>query len=470
MADRLEANYIAPHLAPTSRETSLKGRRSFASVADGTSIENCHKVLHAYVAAFEDGHLFVMEQPKVSDVHANDLASGARRYPRSEVSLRDDLRRSGARRDPIEGIWTATMGQRFGVFRDALGAPGDFVGVYLAGAPEGWENGHVKAEFHRLDDGSYDVTLYDRKHFPRHPFVYLRGQKGGAALRRGGDFLHMPPTTWGRAFPTAGRVPIDAADPRHPTLSYPDSNTVLIAVPSHSPEHAAALTGLVERAQPRLATARTLIIDFRGNEGGSSGTTNVLAPFLISAIKDTKTPPDPGDPAVLSSPDNITYFARAQSQGWVPKGLLERLREAPGRVVPFLDAPKPTSPPPSIPPEAVRPHPQNVAILVDGAAVSAAEAALLQARPFSKVTIFGSPTGGVIDYQSVNTVRVSECGVHGFALGYPIMAGSMGLPKGGYKGTGILPDVPIPTKASDPIRFIVDYYERQSVAPNPREE
>ena len=290
--------------------------------------------------------------------------------------------------------------------------------------------------------------------------VYLRGQKGGAALRRGGDLLHMPPATWGLAFPAGSGVPTDALNPRHPTVFYPDAATVVIAVPSHSPEHEDRLAKLAEEAGPRIAAARTLIIDFRGNEGGSSGTTNVLAPFLLSPVKAGAVPAEAGDAGVLSSPDNIAYFARAESQGWVPKGLVARMGAAPGRVVPLLDAPASPEALPSIGPGDVSKHPESVAILVDGAVVSAAEAALLQARPFSKVTVFGSPTGGTIDYQSVNVVDAARCGTYGFSLGYPIMAGSLRLPKGGYNAAGIPHDVTIQASEMDPIHFIVKYYAR----------
>jgi hypothetical protein len=61
----------------------------------------------------------------------------------------------------------------------------------------------------------------------------------------------------------------------------------------------------------------------------------------------------------------------------------------------------------------------------------------------------------VIDYQSTYWIPLSSCSKEGLFLGYPMFAASDRLPEGSVNITGIVPDVLISKKESDPIRFII---------------
>src|SRR5262249_29938272 len=148
----------------------------------------------------------------------------------------------------------------------------------------------------------------------------------GAAIRRN-LLLHMPPVTWGKAYPLAAdeRDALDPADPRRPTVRAVGDRAVVVSVPSHSPEYAPVLKELVERFADRIAKAEVLVVDVRGDEGGSTWTTNVLMPYLATATERPRRYWRGGAPVVLSSPDNVGYFERATGDGWVPAGLLARM-------------------------------------------------------------------------------------------------------------------------------------------------
>ena len=103
----------------------------------------------------------------------------------------------------------------------------------------------------------------------------------------------------------------------------------------------------------------------------------------------------------------------------------------------------------NIEPDVATPLPHNVAILIDGAVVSAGETFVLNAMKNQKVTLFGENTGGVIDYQSVTIVNLLSCPSLGLYLGYPTSAASSRLPVGGINSTGIPPDVRIASQVRD---------------------
>lgn len=461
LAKTIERDYVGYHLGVRGRRDAEYRRhvRAIAARAARSTPERCVNVLQDFVAFFRDGHLFVGEWPEVDAAEAARLAASAERTTlRDEDAVRRALDARAGRLDPIEGVWYARDGARFGVVRDPKPGRRDFVAVVLTAGVAGWEPGQVKAEFRKLDDGSYGVVLYADDHSPRHPRVYSRGQRGGATIRRG-LLLHMPPTTWGKAYPLRDdeRGQLDPTDPRRPVVRVVGERTVVVSVPSHSPEYAPVLDEAIKGVADRLASAETLVVDLRGDEGGSSWTTNALMPYVATAEKRPGRYWRDGRQSVLASPGTVAYFERVTADGWVPAGLLARMRAGLGKVVPFADAPETEAGDDTAPAAA---SPQRVAILVDSGVVSAGEAFVMSAMRSQKVTLFGENTGGTIDYQNVQIVGFGSCRRLGFGVGYPTMAASDRLPTGGANASGIPPDVRIPRGVADPIRFVVDHYAR----------
>jgi hypothetical protein len=469
LAAKVEANYPGYHLEVKGnpREDVYRRHRSVMRLeaeAAATGVA-CVAVLQTYIAWFEEGHLFVGGRPRVDTPEDSArLRDAAARVSWTETDVLHYLTEGRDELDPVEGIWLDPAGLKIAVVRDDMGAAGHgapasrFIGFVLTSTADVWQPGDVKAELTRLPDGSYDVVLYDDVRAPTRPHVYTRGYGGGARLQRDGLLLHMPPTTWGKAFPVRPGQEglIDAVDPRAPTARTVGAATVVFHVPSHLPSHAARLRGLVEQYRGALERTETLIIDLRGNEGGSTFVTNALMPFLVTPEKYPARYLAGGASAVLASADNIAYFERAS---WAPAGLVARLYAAePGTVVPFAD-PAPDDGEPgegasSI--ETATARPRNVAILTDAMTVSAAEAFVLRAMRNRKVTLFGEATGSSIDYQTVGIVPFG-CRSAGLYVGYPTIIGSDRLPKTGVRPTGIVSDVELDPDV-DPIQRIIDYY------------
>ncbi len=457
---KLETNYLKYQIEIRGKREAEYRRQveRFRVRADQALPAACVRVLQEFVAFFQDGHLFIGEYPRLSAEEKARLAKTAETVASTEKQLRDYLDANRRRLDPIEGIWYAKDGQRFGI-RQATPAHGKvFVAFFLSGDVADWRLGQVKARFRKLADSSYDATVYARDHSPRHPAVYLRGQQGGAALRRG-LLLHLPPATWGKAYPLspAQEGAIDPSDPRRPTMRALDDSTLVVSVPSHDPQYASVLRQLLTQFEQQLAKAETLIIDLRGDEGGSSQMTRALLPLIVTPNKRPSRYEREDRSVVLASPDNLAYFEQIAQNGWPPKSLIERMRANPGVLV-RLEEPGVTPPPPQ--PDVATAHPRHVAILMDGAIVSAGEAFVLAVMRNEKVTLFGQNTGGVIDYQSVRITEALSCPQLGLALGYPTIAASDRLPAGGVNRTGIAPDVRIGREVKDPLRWIQAYYAR----------
>lgn len=468
LVEKVEASYPGYHLEiagrPAEADYRLRLERARADAASAEPGIPCLKVLQTYVAGFEEGHLFVGGRPRIDTAEDSArLREAAPRYSRTEAEVLDHLD-SGRVLDPVEGIWVDPVGLRLAIVRDEGTR---FVAFVLESTAEGWAQGDVKAELEALADGSYDAILYDDTRSGTRPHVHTRGLAGGARLQRDGLLLHLPPTTWGKLHPVRpgheGRI--DPVDPRAPTARTIGDDVVVFHVPSHVPSHARRVSALVEQYRGALGRAETLVIDLRGNEGGSTRTTNALVPFLTTREQRPPRYLAGGESAVVAAEDNIAYFQRMT---WAPPRLVERLEAAdPGTIISFADPPAPGAgeevageeggADSSAAADGEPAFPRNVAILTDRMTVSAAEAFVLRAMRSRKVTLFGEPTGSSIDYQNVGIVGFG-CREAGLYVGYPTIIGSDRLPEGGVRPTGIVPDVPLDADAADPVAGIIRHY------------
>ena len=438
LAAKLQRNYVAWHIEYAGTRREAEFRRFLARLRDRAERigdADCIFVLRELTNWFRDGHLFVFQNPRLTPEQADRMAEAAEVRTIDEAALRADLVRHAGRLDPVAGIWYAP-GYRIGIVADTGGGRGAFVGIVLASDSARWKPGHVKVRLRRNRDGTYRTILYAADH--------SRRDTEGRLYRN--TLLTTQPMTWGRELPLAAHEAgtLDPVDPLRPTLRLAGRDAVIVSVPSHDPKYRAVLDSLVTRHRADLLSRPFLLIDIRGDLGGGSMTTAPLVPLL--ATREQRPPIGPSGPStVVASADNIRYFGR----GWNPDSIAERMAAAPGRVMPLmrnetLDMPFDA--------DTVHAMPARVAVLMDRGVASAGEAFLLQARKSTKVTLYGDNSWGMIDYQSVNVVRL-DCRPRGILFGYPMIAASNTLPADGLNAKGIPPDVRVPRSIPDPVAW-----------------
>ena len=224
-----------------------------------------------------------------------------------------------------------------------------------------------------MPNGSYKGLFYYGDHSTHH----LDGEIYKGLL------LRMAPVMWGKAYPvrTEDAGLLDPKNPRAPTLKILDDGAVVISMPSHSPEYEDQLKALIAAHESELRSTALVIVDIRGNEGGSSQTSDPLAPFYYSETQRPELGLG-GHPVVLSSPDQIKYFEAMAKQtdpqsdwGKLLVSLVGRLKENPGKVIPMSAKGDPYTP--TEKPEGLSEQPKHFAILTDRGDVSAAEAFVL---------------------------------------------------------------------------------------------
>jgi hypothetical protein len=413
-----------------------------------TKGDACFFVLRDFVDWFADPHLFVYQSTRLDTTETARRALSIERRAMTEPEARAYFAQQG-NLDPIEGIWY-DRGLRVAVLPDSLRA-GAFVAVVLSSDTSIWAPGAVRARLLKTP-GGYDVDLSARNYAVSH----LRAQIYRHVL------LRLSPGIWGKAFPVAAADSgtLDSIDPHRPTLVMRGA-TPVFSVPSHDPSFKHVIDSLVLANRDVLSHADRMIIDLRGNEGGSSFTTEYLEPFV--STKGEKPDPFPGNRSMmLSSDDQIAYAQRGfgpDTSAFV-RTLLARLRAAPGRLVPLNDPSAPASRPESRD-WVVTSGPRTVGVLIDHGTVSASEVLVLHALRSNRATVFGAPTAGALDYQSVNIVRLSPKEPR-WLIGYPTITRSPDLPAGGMRGRGIQPQIPLDLgRLPDPVAAVDKYLATQ---------
>ncbi len=338
--------------------------------------------------------------------------------------------------DPVEGLWLIDDRYRLAVLRRDRSAK-VFDAVILSTAAETWTPGEVKAVLTRAADGSY-ALLYgagDRTE------VALQ-----ARLRSNGDVLDVDELGhWRRvqATPEAQK----AAERRWPgdafLLERIDDATLYLRLPSFHASHLDAIRKLIADNAAELERTPQLIVDVRGNGGGSDFTYDPVLPYLYTrpiwrigvelrvSADNARLRGETARTLESASPEAARLLAsesqrmQSASQAFLPREpAVEILR---------LDQ--------------VLPNPARIAVLIDRAG-SSAENFIMDARQSRKVVLMGQEnSAGVIDY--------------GEMMGMPAPSGrfelhwattrSLRLPGDPVDPHGIAPDVLIPADVEDPV-------------------
>jgi hypothetical protein len=221
-----------------------------------------------------------------------------------------------------------------------------------------------------------------------------------------------PPSPAGSAPPPAAAPPAD--DPERPSLAFRDDGVAVFRLPSLDWVHQATVDSLVAAHRTRLPATPRLVVDVRGNGGGSTGTYAALVPFLYTG------PIRQYGADFLSSEGN-----RAMLRAWLADPTL---------------------------PEASRDQVRAVLALAEASPgrSSSCEDFVQLALQSDKVTVFGPRnTGGVGDYGNVR--RVALPGWRWLRI--PTSRSRHLLAQGPLDGVGIAPEVLVPADEPDAVAF-----------------
>jgi len=454
MVEKITTNYAGydTKTAGAKRaELAALTARLRARVGTGTlSTDELLAVLQEWIGFFHDRHTgVVLTAAAPGTAPSSPTAADVPRLDWTEAGVMQRLTALGRKRDPIEGIWTIG-GDRYRLAVLRTGAtPDAFSAVTLGSTMDGWSPGMVKATLTRT------AADYDLQYF--NGVFEIEPHRGHLVV--GGAVLEIQDYgSWSREWPAV-------KDKERIARAYPPDEfflrrlsprTMWLRLPDFNNHNAVTVTKLLQDNAAALGATANLLIDARGNGGGSDF---VYAPIIRYLY--TRPIYEVGV-ELRATRDNIALRkAFADGLKGMP-GTADALKEFNAQnelmakhVGEYV---QPSARPFGINKlDQVLPFPKRVVILIDQAA-SSGEQFLLAARQSRKVTLVGKRnSAGVLDFANV----VNMPGPSGRYALHWATSRSLRLPDDPVDEGGIAPDIRIPEAEADPVTYAQRWLERQ---------
>ena len=345
----------------------------------------------------------------------------------------------------IEGVWK-TEGYEIGVLLNKKNKK--YEAIIFTADNKSWKEGMLKFNSKLLTKNTY-TTAYTKGNFGKDTTT--------ASVYK--NFMEMERFgTWQKTFPpvkdSMAFAEFNTKYGGEVKFRMLNDTTLYIQLQSCDLANKPVLDSLIKTNAEKLKSIPCWIVDFRGNQGGSTDVFQSLLPYFY-----TKTMYDKGDKHWMT-PENTTSLKSftEENKNVLDSSTLSYLT----RMVNFGLA-NPNSwydgGADSLKFSKVLAYPKRVAILSDKNNGSSGETFLLVAHGISdKVTVFGENSAGYMDYGDLLSYK------------FPCDKLIMSIPSRRsnyiddgikYSYTGIAPDVKIPAETKDWIKFVFNYWKKK---------
>ncbi len=236
------------------------------------------------------------------------------------------------------------------------------------------------------------------------------------------------------------------------TESYPyfekiDEEAVLIRIPSFLPKYYEAINELIQEHHEVLTNTPNLVLDLRGNGGGSDQCFNILLPYVCPESINVV------GADVRATQGNIEYLRELTKIHEFSEDALSQINDLTEIMAKSLGGFVEMVPTQTISLGEVFAQPQKVAICIDKKCASSTEQFLIFALESPKVTLFGENTAGCIDFSNLVPAQTPS---KNWTLFYPISR-SKRIPSKQIDGFGIEPHIRLDTESEVFINEVVRY-------------
>lgn len=344
--------------------------------------------------------------------------------------------------DDLEGIWISG-GYKVGIVKQ-----NDFyLGFVICSENKSWNPKEIKFLLHKNNEATY----YKRNHSE---VKVLYSLFNDCVLHFGGvevTYVKEIPV------PTLSKDSIlEIQNEIEGFYKKPISEkTLLIRISSFDYEYVERIKELIESDKHKICFYENLIIDLRGNGGGTDNAYRPLLPFIYTnpvrylsgEYLVSKTLINNLDKWV-STADTIKYSEEIKAV----KKDIERMELNIGNFIPYNENEKYGY----TKQDSVYSNPKKVVILVDKKCGSSTEKFIIQAKQSKKVKILGTTTFGAVDYVSVMEFKI-DC--PDYSLYMPTVR-MMRLPDYPIDNIGIQPDIFLDKFVNDWVEYAKNYLEQ----------
>lgn len=390
-----------------------------------TNLEECADALYDWLLFFRKGHISVnihQDNSAGSPLATSINTANWEQYTVTDKEFGKYL--SKVKQPSFEGIWKVEP-YTVGIVKKGE----EYIGFIIDAPGTDWKRGQVKFRFNPAENGSgYSGTFYMRN---------FSANSVNTVKLTGNNFLQLDNFLLHRVNPVsedskAVKNYIELMKAQTPFIKQYSDNTIVLRIPSFDGSQKKAIDSLLHVYHDKITTTPNLVIDIRGNGGGSDGSYSGITPYLytnpirIVTLEMLSTPLNNQRMEGFLSDEGISEKEREDI-----KADLKKLNAKLGKFVNLFEREVFT-----LTLDSVYSYPKNVAVLTNKYNGSTAEQFLLAAKQSVKTKLFGTTTMGVLDISNMHFVT-SPCGK--IQLGY-CLSKSLRIPDMAIDDKGIQPD------------------------------
>lgn len=434
LIDKVEKNY--PGFTDKSGEQSsymdtLEMLTIQSKSADETT---CQKLMKRYTDFFKDPHLWVGKNGAPFSFKAMGEAE------KTEINLQDFEKYLKTSKDELEGIWL-TDGYKIGIKKNRLN---EYTGFIIEASSASWKAGDLK--FRLLPDNRFEYVLMDKtknlgnfKLYDKN-VIFFEGIEVALSKQISNPDL-------------IAKQKIRLNELEGFYFKKLSDKTTFLKLPSFDHPYLKQIDQLIESNRLLLENSENLIIDLRGNPGGSTDGYQKLLPYISgSAIYHTGAEFYASETFLKSLEDYKKKLGKDDSSETVDNQI-KKVKENMGRYFNY-DEKGGLNRVQKI--EVAAKSPKRIIILANKRTGSSAEYLLYVAKQSAKVKIMGIPSYGALDY---GNAIMTDFGCVNYQLLLPTYK-AMRLPDYPIDNIGIQPDIYLDQSVEDWVQFAVDYLEK----------
>lgn len=418
--------------------------RKYSTLAETVqTIVQCVSLIDEWLTFFKDHHLNITYDPARLPYAIKERKSQYERIELLPAQLSELFARK--RRNDIEGIYhTKDTSYTVAVVKSSS-TTRDYAGVVLTSKTKSWTAGQVKFELKKTPDGLYKVIWYDSMH--NATFDKLDFSRANPLLTNG--WLKENPVE-----PDSTEQQATATQPFKEDLARKllfhyqklDSSSAYLRIRSFNVNYLPKIDSILKAHWQDLLEVPNLVIDVRGNGGGGDISYRSLKQLIYTQ------PVKIIGADFLSTSENIANYVSMIKAAELPANeermYIQQVERAKLAVETYFNFSADRIDTLS----EVLPNPRRVAIIIDHGCASATEQFLLEAKQSRKVTIYGQPSMGALDYANVCSKFYPAISS---TLDYPTTRSRRIDKKQGVDNAGIQPDVPLAFQEADWLQYVL---------------
>lgn len=434
LIDKVENNYPGFDDKTKDKESYNDFKTNLIGQSKSSDDLACQKILKKYTDFFKDPHLWVGSNNRPFASGNNSSAE------KLNIDIRDFQKKVVKSNDDLEGVWS-TDGYKIGIKKTNTN---EYVGFIIEASSNSWKAGDVK--FKIFSDRKFEYLLGDKsKKYGKYKFFdknILFFNEIDVALAKE---ISKPSV----AFEQQEKRLKDLTGFSFKKVS---EKTSILKLPSFEHHLVKEINKLIEDNKALLENSENLIIDLRGNGGGTTDGYQKLLPYISGKSIQHTGVEFFASQTFLNSLEKYKKNLGKDESTEVVDNQIAKVKENLGRYfnhdekgglnrVQKIDvAPK---------------SPKNIVILANKWTGSSAEYLLYIAKQSKKVKLMGIPSYGALDY---GNAIYTDFGCQDYQLLLPTYK-AMRLPEYPIDNIGIQPDIYLDQSVEDWMQFAIDYLE-----------